>query len=382
MGELPAWIIGWCLTLEYLFSAATVSVGWSGYAVSFLNDFGIRIASAWSHPTLRYDSLHGWELSGACLNIPAMIIVALLGILVSMGIKMASRLNNLLVVIKLSVVAIFIVCGIAFINVDNWSPLIPENTGVFGQFGWSGIMRGAGIVFFAFIGFDALSTLAQEAKNPQRDLPVGMLGSLGLCTILYIIMALVMTGIVSYKLLGVPDPIAVAIDALGSGFFWLRPIIKVAILAGLTSVILVMLLGQSRIFYTMAHDGLMPKRFGSIHSKFRTPFFTTILVTLAAMLLAGVCPLDILGLVTSMGTLFAFAIVCFGVLVLRYTQPKLHRPFSCPFVPWVPLAGTLTCIFQMVFLPSIIWMVLLIWMLLGFWMYYGYGQRNSKVRNV
>ncbi len=380
MGELTAWIIGWGLTMEYLFSAATVSVGWAGYCVSLLQDIGITIPKAFASAPLSYDVVTGWSQTGALINIPAMFIVAVMGVLVSVGIKAAASFNNVMVVIKMSVIVLFIGCGIAYINMDNLTPFIPDNTGVWGQFGFSGVLRGAGVVFFAFIGFDALSTLAQEARNPQRDLPIGMLGSLGISTIVYIIVGVVLLGLVSYTTLDVPDPIALAVNALGSKFVWLRFVIKLAILAGLTSVVLVMVLGQARIFYTMAHDGLLPKAFGKVHDKFHTPFFTTMMVTLACMVFAGVFPVGILGQLTSMGTLLAFAIVCFGILVLRYKQPNLHRPFKTPFVPWIPLAGTLACVIQMIALPGITWVQLVVWMCIGCWIYFTYGVKNSRVR--
>lgn len=381
MGEFAAWVIGWGLTLEYLFSASTVAVGWSGYFTSLMNDCGITIPTAFASSPLLYDAVGGWQASGTIINLPAMIIVAAIGIMIAVGIKTAAIVNDILVFIKMAVILLFIVCGIAFINADNYVPFIPENTGVFGQYGWSGVFRGAGVVFFAFIGFDAISTLAQESRNPQKDMPIGMLGSLGISTLVYMVVALVLTGIVSYKMLSVPDPIAVAVNALGTGFTWLRYVIKIAILAGLTSVILVMLLGQARIFYTMAQDGLLPKFFGKIHPKFRTPFGTTLLITAFAVLITGFFPVVILGQVTSMGALLAFAIVCFGVLVLRYTQPLLHRPFKTPFVPWIPLAGTISCLALMSFLQLITWIQLIIWMAIGVVVYIQYGRKHSKVRN-
>jgi len=329
---------------------------------------------------LLYDPATGWSQSGALINLPAMLIIGLMGFLIAIGIKAAASFNNVMVVIKMGVILLFIVCGIAFIKTENWVPFVPDNTGVFGQYGFSGILRGAGVVFFAFIGFDALSTLSQEAKNPQKDLPLGMLGSLGISTVCYIIVALILTGIVSYKLLDVPDPIAVAVNALGPNFVWLRLVVKLAILAGLTSVILVMLLGQSRIFFTMSHDGLLPKPFGTIHPKFHTPAFTTGAVTVLAMLVAGVFPVGILGQIVNMGALLAFAIVCFGVLVLRFTQPLLHRPFKTPFVPWVPLLGTLICLFQMALLPGVTWIQFIIWMAIGYIIYFSYGHKHSHLR--
>jgi APA family basic amino acid/polyamine antiporter len=381
VGEFFAWIMGLALTLEYLFSFSTVAVGWSGYFVSFMRDLGVIIPSLLSSAPFAHHADTGWFSTGAMINLPAIIIIGLLGWLVSRGVQTAAVLNNLLVFVKVGVVLLFIGCGLAFIQADNLMPFIPANTGTFGEFGWSGVFRGAGIVFFAFLGFDAVSTMAQEAKNPQRDLPIGMLGSLGICTILYIIFGVVLTGAINYTQLGVADPIAVAVNAFGPKFTWLRFIVNLAILCGLTSVILVMLMGQARIFYTMAHDGLLPKKFGSIHPKFRTPFFATILVALIGVCLAGFFPVGILGKLTSMGALFVFGMVCFGVLVLRFTQPTLHRPFKTPFTPWVPLAGTISCLVLMIMMPAVIWLQLIVFMLLGCGIYFLYGSKHSKVRH-
>ena len=380
MGEFVAWIIGWCIALEYLFSSATVAVGWSGYFVSLVKDWGITIPASLSQAPLAHDALLGWQASGAMINLPAVCIVALIGILIAIGIEMAASVNTVLVFVKMGVILLFIACGFAFVHAENWVPFIPDNTGIFGQYGLSGILRGAGVVFFAFIGFDAISTLAQEAKNPQKDMPVGMLGSLGISTFVYVVIALVLTGIVSYTQLNVPDPIAVAVNALGPNFLWMRFVVKIAILAGLTTVILVMLLGQTRIFYTMAHDGLLPKMFGKIHERFHTPFLTTVGVTLICMAIAGLFPVGILGQLVSMGTLLIFAIVCFGILVLRFKQPLLHRPFKTPFVPFVPLLGTISCIMLMAGLPGTTWSQLIGWLVIGCFVYYGYGRKHSKIR--
>jgi APA family basic amino acid/polyamine antiporter len=263
---------------------------------------------------------------------------------------------------------------------DNLSPFIPANTGTFGQFGFSGVLRGAGVVFFAFIGFDALSTMAQECKNPQKHMPIGMLGSLGISTVCYVIFGIVLLGLVSYTMLNVPDPIAVAVNALGPKFLWFRLVIKIAILAGLTSVTLVMLLGQARIFYTMSKDGLLPKPFSTISKRFQTPFFSTVIVSLVCLVLTGIFPVGILGQLTCMGALLAFAIVCFGILVLRFKQPTLHRPFKTPFVPWIPLAGTIACIIQMILLPGVTWVQFLIWMAIGCIIYFSYSIKHSKAR--
>ncbi len=381
MGELVAWIIGWGLTLEYLISSCTVAVGWSGYFVSLMNDCGITIPQALSNAPFTYDPAFGWGPSGSLFNLPALVIVGLIGLMIAVGMKTAAKINDIMVVIKLSIIVLFIACGIAFINVENWKPFIPDNTGFFGQFGWSGILRGAGVVFFAFIGFDAVSTLAQEARNPQRDMPKGMLSSLWISVVAYVLVALVLTGIVSYTQLNVPDPIAVAINAMGPGFIWLRYVLKIAILAGLASVCLVMLMGQTRIFYTMANDGLLPPLFGKVSKKTGTPLFTTLVVILIGMLVAALFPVVILAQLVNMGTLFIFAIVCFGVLVLRYTQPLLHRPFKTPLLPWIPLAGTLACLVLMLALPGVTWVQFAAWTLFGCWVYFVYGQKHSRVRN-
>jgi APA family basic amino acid/polyamine antiporter len=380
MGELTAWIIGWGLTMEFLFSAATVSVGWSAYFVSLIKDMGIMIPERFASAPMSYDLATGWTHTGALINIPAVLIVAAIGTLVAVGIKAAASFNNLMVIIKLGAIALFIACGIAYVNLDNLTPFIPENTGTFGEFGWSGVLRGAGVIFFAFIGFDALSTMAQECRNPQKHLPIGMIGSLGISTFVYIVIGFVLLGIVSYTALNVPDPITVAVNALGPSFVWLRFVIKLAILAGLTSVVLVMILGQSRIFYTMSNDGLLPKPLGKISNRFHTPFVSTVSVTVVCMILAGVFPVGILGQLTCMGALLAFAIVCFGILVLRYKQPTLHRPFKTPFVPWIPLAGTIACIIQMIALPGVTWVQFVIWMAVGGVIYSTYSIKHSKAR--
>jgi len=380
LGEIVAWTIGWAMTLEYLFSSATVAVAWSEYLGSFLGDFGIRLSQRFSEAPFIYDSAIGWMKSGALINVPAMIIMGLIGGLIALGIQTVSRFNNIIVVIKFAVIILFIGCGIAYVNVANWTPFIPSNTGVFGEFGFSGILRGAGVVFYAYIGFDALAMLAQEARNPQKDMSFGMLGSLTVSAVAYILVALVLTGIVGYQLLGGAAPFGVAIDALGPKFLWLRYVAKFGILASLTSVILVMLLGQTRIFYAMAHDGLLPKFFGKVHKKTRTPFYNTIFLTAAGMIVCGLFPVGIIGQLVSIGTLLAFAMVCFGVLILRYRQPSVHRPFKVPFFPWIPLAGTLICVIQMILLPKVIWTMLVLWIFLGYAIYFSFGIRNSVLR--
>ncbi|MCX6228768.1 MAG: amino acid permease [Bacteroidia bacterium] len=405
LGEFMAWIIGWDLILEYLFAASTVSVGWSGYMVSFLKDFGLSIppqyTAAWNSVLVDIPKI-GWKplteqlsaslsASGiavdslphvtAILNLPAMFIIAAITILLVIGIKESAGFNNVMVIIKVFVILLFIGIGFFFINKANWHPFIPPNTGEWGHFGWSGILRGSAVIFFAYIGFDAVSTAAQEAKNPQRDMPIGILGSLGISTVLYILVAIVLTGIVSYTFLNVADPIAVGVDAMGKGLFWLRPIIKIAAIAGLSSVVLVMMLGQPRIFYAMSKDGLLPERFARIHPRFKTPYYSTILTGSVAFVLAGILPINILGELVSIGTLLAFAIVCIGIIFLRVKRPELERPFRTPFVPLVPILGAGICLIQMYSLPLDTWLRLIIWMAIGILIYFTYGLRHSKLKH-
>jgi len=390
LGELFAWIIGWDLILEYLFASATVAVGWSGYVVSLLKDWGIVIPPQYA--SAPYDHVaptdaglnvwriftEGWTATGAVLNVPAMVIVALATILLVVGIKESARFNNVVVAIKLAVILAFIGFGMFYVQADNWQPFVPPSEGE-GRFGWGGVLRGAGVIFFAYIGFDAVSTAAQEVRNPQRDMPIGILASLAVCTVLYVAVSLVLTGIVDFRTLNVPDPMAVGIDAAGEGLAWLRPIVKIGAVAGLSSVILVMLLGQPRIFYTMARDGLLPPAFGRVHPRFRTPWLASVVTGGIAMVVAGLFPIGLLGELVSIGTLLAFVIVCAGVLVLRYTDPDLPRPFRVPLVPFVPLLGVLSCGYLMYGLPVDTWARLFVWMALGIAIYFLYGRRHSKL---
>jgi basic amino acid/polyamine antiporter, APA family len=380
MGEFPAWIVGWLLAAQYFFSSSVVAVGWSGYCISILNDFGIALPSYLSQAPLIYTPGLGWSATGALINLPAVIIAAVAGTMISIGIKAAANFNNVMVVIKMCTVALFVILGFSYINSDNWHPFVPENTGIFGNFGWSGILRGAGLVFFAYIGFDTVSTLAQEAKNPQRDLPRGILGSLGICAIAYVITALILTGVVSYKLLNVADPMSVGLDAMGPKLVWLKFIVKFAILAGLSSVVLVQLLAQTRIFMAMSKDGLIPHSFAKVHPKTHTPLFCSILTGLIAMVISGLFPLAILGQIVTMSTLLIFAIVCLGVLILRYKQPELKRPFKVPFSPYVPAAGILSCLGLIGFLPAITWLQVLCWLAIGIAVYFMYSRHHSKLR--
>ena len=380
LGELPAWIIGWCVTGQYIFSAATVSSGWSGYLKSFLRDWGLYLPEWLRSAPFRYDVGEGWSLTGAFLDVPAILLVAFIGVMISVGIKAAARFNNAMVVIKLCTVALFIFLGISHVDPANWTPFIPENTGHFGDFGISGIFRGAGLVFFAYIGFDTVSTLAQDAKKPQRDLPRGILGSLAICTIAYILVSAILTGIVSYKLLGVSDPIAVALDAMGPSFFWVASIVKIAILAALASVVLVQLLGQTRIFLAIGRDGLLPKKFAKMSPKTRTPLTGSVITAVATMVISGLFPVEILGQLVSMMTLFIFAIVCLGVWILRHTHPEFKRPFKVRFVPLIPLCGILACFGQMLVLPAVSWLQLIGWLVIGLIIYFGYSIKHSKIR--
>lgn len=381
IGEFFAWMIGVALALEYLFSVCTVAVAWSGYFRSLMSDFGFDLSSNFAQSPLIYHLTTGWGYSGSVFNLPAFMILCFITWLVSRGIQGTAFINDLLVLVKLGVIVFFIGFGIAFVQKENLIPFIPPNTGVFGEYGWSGVLRGAGILFFAFLGFDAVSTLAQESKNPQKDIPIGMIGSLVICTIVYVIFGLVMVGVVRYSYLGIADPVSVAVNAFGSQFFWLRYIVKIAILSGLTSVILVMLTAAARIFYTIAQDGLLPQIFGKTHPVYRTPYYSTWILGILAMMIAGFFPVDILGQLTSMGALFIFGMVCFGVLVLRFTQPTLHRPFKTPFTPWVPLLGTVVCFGQMFLMPAITWIQFIGIMLIGCLFYFVYGQKHSKLQN-
>ncbi|MGC3981058.1 MAG: amino acid permease [Steroidobacteraceae bacterium] len=380
LGEFFAWFIGWDLILEYGFAVSAVAVGWSGYVNSLLMQVGIHLPEALTNAPLAKGEGHfAVVATGHVINLPAMIGVTLVTWLCYIGIRQSAWVNNIIVLIKLSVIVLFIGFGAFYISVDNWTPFIPENLGEYGKFGWSGIAQAAAIIFFAYIGFDAISTTAQEAKNPQHDMPIGILGSLLICTILYVAMAAVMTGMVSYKELDVPAPVAVALDHHPE-LSWLSGLIKLGAIAGITSVMLVMMLGQPRIFFAMSKDGLLPKLFQNVHPQYKTPHTATLITGISAAIIAGLFPIGLLGELVSIGTLLAFSMVCLGVLVLRYTKPNQHRPFKVP-APWFTcLAGVAVCGFMMYSLPTDTWVRLLVWTVVGVVIYLSYGRKHSVLR--
>ncbi|MDE1182351.1 amino acid permease [Paraburkholderia sp.] len=379
LGEVFAWIIGWDLILEYAMGAATVAVGWSGYIVSLLHNVGIEIPPRLAAAAGTVVKLADGTTVTGVVNLPAVFIIAILTTMLVLGTKESARLNNIMVAVKLVVVVAFIAIGAFFVHSANWHPFIPANTGEFGNFGMSGILRGSAVVFFAFIGFDAVSTAAQEAKKPQRDMPIGILGSLVICTILYILVAGVLTGLVPYAQLNVPDPIAKGVDAIG--VTWFSVLIKIGALTGLTTVILVLLYGQSRIFFTMSQDGLLPGVFAKVHPRLQTPYLSQIMIGTIVALVAAFTPIGVLGEMVSIGTLFAFILVCGAVIYLRRSDSGAKRPFRAPGVPIVPVLGILFCLLLMSGLPLITWMRLVVWLVIGMVIYMSFGRNHSKLRH-
>lgn len=377
LGEFWAWFIGWIIILEYLFACSSVAVGWSGYMTSLLNEWGYSLPASLSQATLDHTS-EGWVLTGSIINFPAVFIIAIISALLLGGIKQSAKINGVIVVIKVAVILLFIGFGLSYIDTSNWTPYIPENTGEYGHYGISGIFRGAAVVFYAFLGFDALSTAAQETKNPQKDMPKGILISLAICAILYVLVTAVLTGIVNYKDLDVDAPIALAIDSTQGGLGWLSPLIKLGAIAGLSSVILVMMLGQSRIYYSISKDGLLPKFFSVVHMKRGIPHNATLFASIITGIFAGLFPLHVLSELVSIGTLMAFSIVCISILVLRKTEPNLNRPFKTPLVPFIPLLGAGICIVQMLSLPGTTWVRLIVWIIIGLIIYFSYGIKHSN----
>ncbi len=387
MGEFIAWIIGWDLVLEYAVGAATVASSWSGYLGKFFSNFGVALPEALM--TTPFDVTSTGEMG--LINLPAVFIVTIMSLVLIKGTSESALVNTLIVILKVSIVIVFIVVGFKYVRPENLTPLIPENTGKFGEYGWTGVIRAAAVVFFAYIGFDAVSTAAQETKDPKKSMPIGIMGSLLICTVLYIIFAYVMVGVTHYKTFtagGGGDhlaPVAIAIDAMGEvvngtvvpAYPWLNTSIILAILLGYASVILVMLMGQSRVFYSMSKDGLLPKVFSEVHPKFRTPYKSNIFFLVFVSLFAAFIPGRVVGEMTSIGTLFAFILVCAGVLVLRKTQPNAPRAFRTPLVPLIPVLGILVCFGMMAFLPFDTWIRLVCWMMIGLDVYLYRGIRNS-----
>jgi APA family basic amino acid/polyamine antiporter len=379
IGELFAWIIGWDLVLEYSVGAATVSISWSQYLVRFLSKYNIHfpaqlISSPFENIVLGNGAtVQGW------INLPAVLIVIFITAIIIRGTKGSALFTSIVVALKIGVVLVFIALGWNYINADNYVPYIPPNTGVFGEFGVSGVFRGAGVVFFVFIGFDIIATMAQEAKNPQRTMPIGIIGSLIICTLLFGLFSFVMTGLAHYtEFKNSAAPVAIAIEK--TPYYWLSQAVILAIIIGYTSVILVDLLGQSRVFFSMSRDGLLPKLFSQVHPQFRTPYKGNIILCVFISLFAGLVPINVVGEMTSIGTLLAFVLVCVGVIVLRKREPNLPRAFKTPWVPLVPILGIITCVVMMVSLPLGTWIRLLVWLAIGLAVYFFYGKKNSVVR--
>ena len=376
MGRFVAWFIGWNLVLEYGVSASTVAVGWSGYFVSLLSNFGLTFPAAFANAPVAGNGIADLHFTGSLINLPATLLMLALTALLVVGVRESARFNGAMVLIKTAIVLLVILFGLPYVSAANLTPFVPPNEGAFGKFGWSGVLAASGLIFFAYIGFDAVSVAAQEAKKPQRDLPIGILGSLVICTVLYILMALVIVGIADYRSLDVPNPVSFAaakIPALG----WLVLPVNVGAIVGLASVTFVSLYGQSRIFYCMARDGFLWRLFGEVHPRFRTPHLGTMVTGIFGAVIAAILPLDILADLVAIGTLLAFVVVCIGIMMLRISAPNAPRPFRTPWVWFVAPAGVLSCGLLMASLSQATWIRLLVWTLIGLVIYFGYGYRHA-----
>ena len=383
LGEIVAWIIGWSLILEWLFSVSVVAISWSGYVSSALAELGVALPAQISRAPLGVDENNHVIVTGAWIDLPAVLVVLGCTALAAIGTRMSSLVNTAIVIIKVLALLTLVVVGAAFVTADNWHPFVPPNSGKFGSFGWSGVLRGAGILFFAFIGFDGVSTLAEDARNPQRTVPLSLFISLVIVTVVYVSVSVVVTGLASYTTLAVPDPLYTALSAPGSPTGVLRTVralIAVVAVIGLVSVILACIIGQVRIFFAMARDGLLPAALGRLNPRTNTPVAATLLTGGLAAALAGLFPLGLLGELVSIGTLLAFAIVCGGVMILRRIAPAAHRPFRTPWVPFVPIAGVVSCAVLMLALPGSTWIRMVVWTALGLLVYALYGRRHSKLR--
>jgi APA family basic amino acid/polyamine antiporter len=393
LGEFVAWVIGWDLILEYALGAATVAVGWSGNLVTLMTQLGLHFPARWSAAPGTIVQLAGGAMASstvAVFNVPAVIITVLVTLLLLVGVSESATVNAVIVVVKVAIVLVVIGAGSVFIQTQNWHPFIPANTGTFGEYGWSGVLRGAGVIFFAYIGFDAVSTSAQEARDPQRDMPRGILGSLAICTVLFVVVSAVMVGLVPYRLmLNEPAPLVIAIQAAAAraqGTAWgpfmdtLTLLVTLGALAALSSVMVVMMLAQPRIFMAMSRDGLLPAWAGRVHPRFHTPHISTIVTGLVVAVAAGLTPISTLGMLVNIGTLMAFVIVSIGIIVLRRTRPDLPRPFRMPLVPLLPALSAIVAFVLMLGLPRATWERLFIWMGIGVMIYFVYGYRRSRLR--
>lgn len=381
LGELTAWIIGWCLVLEYLFAGSMVAIGWAGYALSMAADFGVTLPAAYTQAPFDVGAA-GLTVTGGVFNAPAAGIVVICTALVLAGTQLSARVNDAIVVAKVLAIVIVGVAGLFYVNVDHWTPFIPDNTGRFGEFGISGVVTGAAIAFYAYVGFDCVSSMSQETRDAQRVVPRALILSLVICAGLYVLIALMVTGLADYRQLDVADPVYVALDAAGPTLSWAKSLVGAVVVVGLISTIIVGLLGQVRIFYAMGRDGLLPPWLAAVHPRSRVPYGGTLLTGIGTALVAGVFPLKLLGELISIGTLLAFAIVCIGVMVLRRRSPELARPFRVPGYPWVPIGGVVVCVGLMASLPTDTWVRLVVWLLLGIAAYAAYGFRHSRLRRA